>query len=329
MDYLKLLQRLNAAHGPSGDEGQICAAILDMAQPYADECFVDTLGNLIVHKKGSGPRVMLAAHMDTIGLIVTHIEKDGYLRFGKIGGIHASSIYHAVFRFKNGVCGVVSRSQKVSEKDMTLDDLYLDIGARSREEAMNMVQIGDTAVSRAPAFATGSRLVSPYMDNRISCIVLLEALSLIRDHENDLYFVFTVQEELGMRGAKTAAYAIEPDYGVAVDVTLADELDSTHHSTCKLGGGAAIKVMDNSVIAHPQVVERLSNLAVAHNIPHQRDVIAGGGTDAGAIHMTRGGVLTGGISVPCRYVHSAVETVDASDVKACASLAAAFATSKL
>lgn len=329
MDYLKLLQRLNAAHGPSGDEGQIGSVIRDIAQPYADECRFDTLGNLIVHKKGSGPRVLFAAHMDTIGLIVTHIEKEGYLRFGKIGGIHAASIYHATFRFKNGVCGVVSRSRKVSEKDMTLDDLYLDIGAKNREEAMNMVQIGDTAVSRAAVFSNGSRLVSPYMDNRISCVVLLEALSLIQEHENDLYFVFTVQEELGMRGAKTAAYAIEPDYGIAIDVTLADELDSTHNSTCKLGGGAAIKVMDNSVIAHPQVVERLSNLAVAHNIPHQRDVITGGGTDAGAIHMTRGGVLTGGISIPCRYVHSPAETVDAADVKACAALAAAFATSKL
>ncbi|MEG2000558.1 MAG: M20/M25/M40 family metallo-hydrolase, partial [Evtepia sp.] len=299
-----------------------------MAEPFVDCCRFDTLGKLIAHKKGSGPRYMFAAHMDTIGLIVTHIEKDGFLRFGKLGSVHAPSLLHTPVRFRSGLCGLVSRSQKVCERDISLDDLYLDIGAKNEAEARSMIKLGDTAVFHMPSFAAGSRITSPYMDNRISCIALLEAMEMLKEEDNDLYFVFTVQEELGMRGAKTAAYAIDPDYGIAVDVTLADELDSTHKGSCVLGGGAAIKVMDQSVISHPQIVERLSNLATTHNIPHQRDVMIGSGTDAGAIHMTRNGVLTGGISIPCRYIHSGVETVETADVKACARLIAAFAHSK-
>jgi len=212
---------------------------------------------------------------------------------------------------------------------MTLQDLYLDIGAKTKEEAEKMVQIGDTAVSYMPAFSMGRQLVSPYMDNRISCIILLEVLQQIKSHTNDLYFVFTVQEELGMRGAKTAAFRIDPAYGIAVDVTPADALDSKHTSSSVLGKGAAIKVMDNSVICHPQVVEQLTQLAETQGIVCQRDIISSGGTDAGTIHLSRMGVLTGGISVPCRYVHSPVESVDVGDVQACAKLLRAFAEASL
>lgn len=329
MNYLETLQRLNACHGPSGDERDVAALLKELGAPYVDDCRSDVMGNLILHKKGSGPRVMFAAHMDSLGLIVTHIEENGFLRFGKIGGIQPTSLLHTPVRFKNGVYGVVSLSEKVEKKDASLTDFYLDIGAKSREEAKEKVQIGDTAVVCTPAFSLGERMASPYMDNRISCLVLLDALSQLGDHENDLYFVFTVQEELGMRGAKTAAFAIDPDYGIAVDVTLGDELDSTHRGSSVLGGGAAIKVMDQSVICHPQVVEDLETLARKEGIPHQRDVITGGGTDAGAIHVTRMGVLTGGICIPCRYIHSPVETVDLKDVEACAALVKAFAEATL
>ncbi len=330
MDILNMLQQLNACHGPSGDEGEISAVIRKAAAPYADECYADTLGNLIVHKKGSGPKLMFSAHMDSIGFIVTHVEKEGFLRFGKVGGLHAASILHTPVRFKNGVRGLVALDEKVEEKKITLDDLYIDIGAGSESEARSKVQIGDTAVFDAPAFSAGNRLVSPYMDNRISCVVLLMALEQLKSSGNDLYFVFTVQEELGLRGAKTAAYAISPDYGIAVDVTIAgDALGSKHDGTAVCGGGAAVKVMDNSVICHPQMVERLETLAKKQGIPAQRDVIRGGGTDAGAIHLTRMGVLTGGISIPCRYVHSPVEMVDTRDVNACAKLVAAFAADRL
>lgn len=327
MEYLDLLQQLNALHGPSGDELAVSQALAELAKPYCDECYTDTLGNLIVHRKGDGPKLMFAAHMDSIGLIVTHIEKEGYLRFGKIGGLHLNSILHTPVRFKNGLYGVVALSEKVAEKDMTLQDLYVDIGAKSREEALEKVQIGDTAVSAMTAHQLGKRLACPYMDNRISCLVLLEAMRRIEKPENDLYFVFTAQEELGMRGAKTAAFSLAPDYGIAVDVTLGDALDSKHAGSSRLGGGAAIKVMDGSVICHPQMVEKLTLLAKQHEISHQRDVISAGGTDAGVIHVNRDGVVTGGISIPCRYIHSPVETVDLDDVEACVQLIAAAAQS--
>ena len=329
MDYLSVIQMLNACHGPAGDERQIAATIKRLAEPYADDCRIDAMGNLIVHKKGIGPKVMFAAHMDSIGLIVTHIDKDGYLSFGKLGGIRPESILHTPFRFKNGVSGVVSLRQKVALKDMSINDLYLDIGAKDEDHARRLVQVGDTAVSRMPAYTLESRLVSPYLDNRISCAAMLEALSMIWDHTNDLYFAFTTQEELGLRGSKPAAYTIDPDYGIAVDVTIGEELDDSKKGTSVLGGGAAIKVMDNSVICHPEMVESLEKLALSSKITFQKDVITGGGTDAGSIHLTRAGVVTGGISIPCRYIHSPVEMVEKSDVTAAARLIAAFAMKKL
>ncbi len=328
MDYLSVIQMLNACHGPAGDEQQIATTLKRLAEPYVDECTVDTMGNLIAHKKGTGPKMMFAAHMDSIGLIVTHIDAHGYLSFGKLGGVRPESILHTPFRFKNGVIGLVSLRGKVAVKDMTLEDLYLDIGAKNEEDARHLVRIGDTAVSYMPAFCTESRLVAPYLDNRISCAAMLEAMSMVRASENDLYFVFTVQEELGLRGSKPAAYVIEPDYGIAVDITTGDELDSKGRGSSALGKGAAIKIMDNSVISHPEVVETLEKLAEESKITCQKDVITGGGTDAGAIHLTRAGVRTGGISIPCRYVHSPVEMVDTEDVSAAARLIAAFANKK-
>ena len=325
MDYLNLIQQLNACHGPSGDEGQLAETIRSLAEPWCDECYTDTMGNLIVRKKGTGPRVMFAAHMDSIGLIVTHIDEKGYLSFGKLGGIHPENLLHTPVRFKNGTRGAVSLRGDVAWKDMTVNDLFLDIGAKDESDAKSRVQVGDTAVADLPSFAAMTRLAGPYMDNRISCVAMLEALSLIGPHTSDLYFVFTVQEELGLRGSKPAAFSIDPQYGIAVVVTLADELDGKHKGSSVLGGGAAIKVMDSSVICHPNIVKALEELAVERNIPHQRDVITGGGTDAGSIHASRGGVFTGGISIPCRYMHSPVEMVETADVSAAAKLIAAFA----
>ena len=330
MDILSKLQALNACHGPAGDEAQVAAAIRKLAEPYADDVRVDTMGNLIIHKKGKGPRVMFAAHMDSIGFIITHIDEKGFLRFGKVGGLHAPDVLSTSVRFKNGVKGVVCLDNKVEPKAMTLEDMYIDIGAKDAAEAGSMVRVGDTAVYDAKAFLAGERMVSPYMDNRISCVTLLLALEKLTKSPNDLYFVFTVQEELGLRGAKTAAFGIDPYYGIAVDVTLSDdELNAKHAGSSVAGGGAAIKVMDNSVICHPDMVKCLVELAEEKGIRYQRDVIRAGGTDAGAIHLNGVGVRTGGISIPCRYVHSPVEMVDCQDVEASAALVVAFAESKL
>ena len=176
MDILKTLQALNACHGPAGDEAQVAAKLRELAAPYVDECRVDTLGNLICRKKGSGPRVMFAAHMDSIGFIVTHIDEKGFLRFGKLGGLSAPDLLGTPIRFKNGVRGVVALEGKVEAKNSKLDDLYIDIGAADRAQAKAMVQIGDTAVYDTPAFRTGGRIFSPYLDDRIACVVLLMAM---------------------------------------------------------------------------------------------------------------------------------------------------------
>ena len=329
MDILKTLQTINACHGPSGDEGQVANAIAELARPYADEITQDVMGNLIVHKKGPGKRIMFAAHMDSIGFVITHIDDKGFLRVGRLGGLGVYSCLHIPVRFKNGVKGVVSSSAEDSKK-MTLNDLYIDIGAVSREEAEKSVQLGDTAVFDLPAFQIGNRISSPYLDNRLSCVVLLLALEQLKEARNDLYFVFTTQEELGMRGAKPAAFGIDPQYGIAVDVTgTDDEPDSKHGASSMLGKGAAVKIMDSSVICHPQVIQTLEELAKSNGIKTQRDILRYGGTDAGAMHVSRSGVYAGGVSVPCRYIHSPVETADLQDVEECGRLIAAFAQTDL
>ncbi len=330
MELFELIQTLNAAHGPSGDEGGIRAVIAKLARPYADEISTDTMGNLVVRKLGKGPKVLFAAHMDSIGLIVTHIEKEGFLRVGRLGGISPKEAAYTPVRFQNGVRGVLVPEEKADVGKLKLDECYLDIGAKDRDEAKSMVQVGDTAVYDTPVVQTGGKVISPYLDNRISCAVLLSVLERIQACPNDLYLAFTAQEEVGLRGARTAAWSVDPDYGLAVDVTDVDDTPGSEQSgTVQLGKGAAIKLMDSSIICHPSVVEQLEAAAKAHDILTQRDIMRAGGTDAGAIHTTRIGVLTGGISVPCRYIYSPVEMADLGDAEACVKLAAAFAQSDL
>ena len=193
-----------------------------------------------------------------------------------------------------------------------------------------MVQVGDTAVYDSPMFQTGTQVVSPYLDNRISCAILLKVLEQVKQSPNDLYFVFTTQEEVGLRGGKTAAWGVDPTYGIVIDVTDVDDTPgSEKFGTVQLGKGAAVKVMDSSVICHPEVVSKLETLAREQEILTQRDILRAGGTDAGAMHITRTGVKTGGISVPCRYVHTPVEMANLNDTQHCIQLAAAFAQCKL
>ena len=330
MELFELIQTLNAAHGPSGDEGGVREVIARLAAPFADEVKTDTLGNLIVRKKGTGPKVMFAAHMDSIGFIVTHIDQEGFLRVGRLGGISPKEAAYTPVRFKNGVRGVFVPEEKADFGKLKLDECYIDIGAKNKEEAKKLVQVGDTAVYDSLSFKNGGKVVSPYLDNRISCAILLLTLEQIEDSANDLYFVFTAQEEVGLRGGKTAAWSVDPDYGIAVDVTDVDDTPGSEKSgTVQLGKGAAIKVMDSSVICHPDIVAKLDTLAREQGIASQRDILRAGGTDAGAIHLTRMGVRTGGISVPCRYIHTPVEMADLEDAENCVKLAAAFAQCSL
>ena len=176
MELFELVKLLNSAHGPSGDEGNVRDLIASYAAPYADGIFGDTMGNLIVRKKGNGPRVMFAAHMDSIGFIVTHIEKEGYLRVGRLGGITPTDVSYIPVRFKNGVKGVLAPEAKADFGKLKLDDCYIDIGAKDEEEAKSLVRVGDTAVYDTTVIRRGDKVVSPYLDNRISCAILLKAL---------------------------------------------------------------------------------------------------------------------------------------------------------
>ena len=325
MELAEILEELCAAYGPSGDEGEIREKIAELARPFADEVSTDTLGSLIVHRKGPGPRVMFTAHMDSIGFIVTHIEKGGFLRVGKLGGIAPKEAAYAPVRFKHGVRGVFVPEEKADFGKLKLDECYVDIGADSEDEAKKLAQVGDTCVYDLPLRLQGGRVTGPYLDDRIACAVLLCALERAERPSCDLYMAFTVQEEVGLRGAKTAAWQVDPETGIAVDVTDVDDTPGSEKSgTARLGKGAAVKVMDSSVLCHPDVVAKLEELARREGIPVQRDILRGGGTDAGAIHTARNGVRTGGISVPCRYIHTPAETASLADAEACIRLAVAF-----
>ncbi len=330
MELLELIQTLNAAHGPSGDEGGIRERLAELARPLADEISTDTMGNLIVRKLGSGPRVMLCAHMDSIGFIVTHVEENGFLRVGRLGGISPKEAAYTPVHFAGGVRGVIVPEEKADFGKLKLDECYVDIGAKDRETALKAVAVGDTLIYDSPCFTNQGKVVSPYLDNRISCAILLKVLEEMELCPNDLYVVFTVQEEVGLRGAKPAAWAVDPDYAVVVDVTDVDDTPGSEKcGTVRLGKGPAIKIMDSSVICHPDMIQKLESQAKTLDMPTQRDIMRAGGTDAGVMHTTRIGVRTGGVSVPCRYIHTPVEMADLQDARDCAKLLCAFVQSKL
>ena len=330
MDMMKTLAELTSAFGPSGCENEISKVIERLAKPYADEISRDVMGNLICRKKGSGPKVMFSAHMDSIGLVATHVDEKGFVHVGAIGGVSPSRVRFVPVKFQNGTKGLVCADGGVTPDKLKMSDLCIDVGAADGEEAKKLVQVGDIAVYDGEVRSAAGRAISPYMDDRIACLVLLMVMEQLGETDNDLYFVFSTQEEVGCRGAKTAAWAIDPDYGIAVDVCGTDDMPGSKHEVSAVcGKGAAVNVMDRSVICHPRMVDTLLTLAREKGIPVQKSVSRMGGTDAGPIHQTRAGVYTGGISIPCRYVHTPTELVDLGDVRACADLAAAFAESKL
>lgn len=312
----ELLKKLTQAYGPSGSEEIVRDIIRDEIKAYVDEIKVDVLGNLIAVKKGSGMKVMLAAHMDQIGFIVTHIDDKGFLRLSRVGGISAGNSINRRVIFKNGVTGVISYDGDIENiNSIKLDKMYIDIGASGPEEAQDSVAIGDVAVYCSPFTENKGRYIGKAMDDRAGCALLIETARRLKSSPHEIYFVFTVQEELGVRGAKTSAYALNPDIGIAVDVTRTGDTPKARPMEVKLGGGPAIKIKDSLVMAHPRVRELMVKKAKEIGIPYQMEILEAGGTDAGPIHLTREGVPSGVISIPCRYVHSDSEMVDASDLE--------------
>lgn len=313
---IELLSRLTSVNGVSGNEEEIGKVIEEEIRPYVDEVRRDALGNLICVKKGGGKRIMLAAHMDEVGIIVTHIDDNGFLRFAAMGGVnHFSSLYQRVV-FKNGVVGAVGFEEELDElKDLKINKMYIDVGAKTKEEAEQMVQTGDVAAFEGILTSRGDRVISKALDDRVGCAVLIETAKRLKGSNHEIIYVFTVQEELGLRGAKPAAYSVEPEMAFVIDVSGTGDTPKAKPLPLKCGNGPMIKIMDRASIIHPEMKELLIRTAKENNIPYQLKVAAVGGTDAGAIHLSREGVPTANIAVPCRYLHSPVEMVDINDVK--------------
>lgn len=322
---MELLKKLCSTFSPSGNEEKICNLIANEIKPYADELYKDALGNLVARKKGNGKKLMLAAHVDEIGLVITYIDDNGFLRFGAVGGVDPIfSLYQSVV-FANGTRGVVSYEEDIdSVKNIKLNKMFIDIGAKSKEEAEKKVNIGDFAVFVSEFIDMGEKISSKALDNRAGVYVLIETIKNIKNSDYDLYFVFTTQEEVGLRGAKVSAYNIEPDVAIAVDVTDTGDTPNCKTMAVKLGGGAAIKVKDSSVICDKEIREALEKTAEENGIEYQKEILAYGGTDAGVIHTTKYGVKTGAVSIPVRYIHSTKETAQKSDIEGCIKLLTAF-----
>jgi len=312
---MELLKKLTQTFSPSGNEKLIRSVIENEVKAYADEIYTDNMGNLIVHKKGNGKKIMLAAHTDEIGLLVNYVEENGFLRFAPIGGVMPYCALYQTVVFENGVSGTVAYEEKENlKKDFDFNKMYIDIGASSEEEALKMISLGDSAVFKGDFRINGNCVSSKAMDNRVGVYVLISVLKEITNPKNDLYFVFTSQEELGLRGAKAAANSIEPDVGIAVDVTDTGDTPNCNRMAVKLGKGACIKLMDKSIITHREVNDALKKAAEETSTPVQFEILSFGGTDAGAIHTSGTGVKTGAVSIPARYIHTPCETVNMKDV---------------
>ena len=316
-----LIQKLVETTSPSGYEAPIREIIRAEIALYVDEMRVDALGNLIAHKGPSKSeakpvelKIMLAAHIDEIGLIVTHVDENGFARFANLGGVRALTCVGGRVRFMNGVCGVIG-VEKLEDpsKAPGLEQLYIDVGCTTQKDCP--VKVGDVAAFDRPFLDLGNRLVAKSMDDRIGAAVVIEALRRVKKTPHQLYFVFSVQEEVGVRGATTAAFGVDPDLGLAVDVTGTGDTPKGSKMAVSLGKGPAIKVRDGGMLADPRIVDWMVRTAEKARLPYQLEILEGGSTDARAIQLTRSGVPAGCLSIPCRYVHSPSEMVDYDDVQ--------------
>lgn len=324
-----LLKELVGVYGPASNEKLIREYILNEIKDYVDEMEIDALGNLIARKKGNGKKVMISAHMDQIGLMVIDIDEKGFLRFTNVGGISPVVSLSQQVIFENGTIGVVYAEPIEDISKLKLENMYIDIGAFSKEEAEKKISIGDICRYKSEYIENENVVFTPYLDDRVGCFIAIEALKSIKNPVNDLYFVFSVQEEVGLRGAKTAAYRIEPDIGIALDVTSHGDTPKAKRFAIGLNKGAAIKVKDNSIICHPKVKDLLVSLAKDNRIPYQMEVLEFGGTDSGVIHINKEGVPSGVISIPTRYVHSTIEMASKDDIINCTKLLVKFLEDKL
>lgn len=326
MNLYATLKQLCLIPSVSGREKGIREAIKQRIAPLVDSVSVDALGNLIACRKGkhTGRRIMLCAHMDEIGFLTNFIEDNGYIRVAALGGVNmTAAAYHKVVSEK-GCTGILVPEEKIRPEDIKPDNVYIDIGASNRKEAERRVSIGDFFVLSPELYKlSGKRVAGRPIDDRVGCAVLLALADRLAgvQLEDDVYFVFSVQEEVGCRGSAPATFGIEPTEAICIDVTRTGDAQGAAPMACKLGGGAAVKIKDRSVICHEAVVSRLIELAKEEKIPVQKEILIAGGTDTSSMQLTAGGCMAGAISIPTRYIHTGVELCDIGDVDACVKLA--------
>ena len=335
---LRLLRRLCETPGIPGREERIRRVIIELMRPLVDEVRVDRMGNVIGVKrpeKAKNPKkVMIAAHMDEIGFMVNHIDDKGFIKFVPVGGFDARTLLNqrvVVHGYKKDLPGIMTLPRKPvhlqpkDEKPPQVTDYYVDVGL-TKEEVEKFVRIGDPITMDRRVIQIGNCVTGKAFDDRIGVYVMLQALKAVEDHEVEIYAVATVQEEVGLRGAQTSAFDINPDIGIALDVTIANDLPGSqeHEHVTKLGEGTAIKIMDSSCISDYKLVEFLRKLAEELKIKYQMEILPRGGTDSGAMQRARSGIPVATISVPTRYVHTTVEMSHWGDIDGSVKLLAAF-----
>lgn len=313
---METLKNFSECFGPSGREDEIRQMIRERVEGLVDDIKIDVLGNLIAHKKGTGKKLMFAAHMDEVGLIVREIDKHGFIRIAPVGNVVLAALPGSRVKFKNGTCGVVSFEMTDDYiKKPEYHKLFIDLGVKNRKDVLKSVKIGDIATFDTGFIKTKNRAIGKAMDDRIGCYILLRLIKEQIKSSLDLYFVFTVQEEVGLRGSRTSGYSITPDYAIAIDVTKAGDSPKGPAVPMKLGGGVAIKIKDQRMIASPQIRDKLIDYCEKESIRYQYEVLETGTTDAASIQLTKYGIPSGTLSIPTRYIHTRSEMSDLEDVE--------------
>jgi len=326
-----LLKRLSELNGTSGAEGLVRDFLRQQIEPVVDTILVDKIGNLIATKNGrlSGPKVMLSAHMDEVALMIVDITSDGFLKFRSVGGIDARILVSKAVKINETLVGVIGAKaihlQKRSERQRALhfEQLYIDIGAKSKEEAAGKVKLGDYAyfITKCEPFGEGLYKGKAF-DDRVGCAILVELLK--NDYDAPLVAAFTVQEEIGLRGAKVVAYTLVPDFAIVIEGTVAADVSDREEEgwVTELGKGPACSLMDRTALYNPELIQWVADLAHARKIPLQFRRGTCGGNDAGPIQVSKSGIPTIVLSVPCRYIHSSVSIISEKDYTACLNLVA-------
>lgn len=324
----ELILRLAKEIAPSGSERTLQTRLLDELKEAADDIRVDTLGNGIAHKAGEGPHIMLAAHIDESGVMVIDVDEDGFLRLIAIGHLPAAHLLHRQVAFINGVVGVIGLEEHVKLADATYDNLYVDIGAASREEAEQRVYVGLAGVvGGEPRELSSSRLAGRALDNRVGCAIAIEAFRELAQAKRQVTLVLTAQSAVGGRGARTAAYQVQPDLAIVIDAAPASDVPSGRRTALELGKGPAVKIMDGTAIVPLDVKNHLIHTAKVADMAVQYEVWPRGQSDAGAVQLSVDGIRIGGVSYPARYVGSTETVVDLTDVDAALQLVVAAAKS--